>query len=214
MDKKEKNAEHHGKIWKWGMYLLSMALFAIIVIILTCPYEIHMGAGWRFVGWRAIWKWLWGFPFVFILLLGVDLCFYVYFRHVSLTESSRNPVKIEKLETLQGDVMSFLASYFIPLVSFDIVNKTTHQLVLLILFIVIGMIYVKGNLYYQNPTLSLIGFKAYRIYFKFNDEKGREPEERKVIAFSELSENDKITYIPFSEKVWFAMKKINKKPMV
>lgn len=207
----ENTYEHHDKLWKWGMYLLSMALFAVIVIILTCPYEIHIGHEWCFVGWRAIQAWLCGFPLIFIALLVVDLGFYVYFRRINLTGSERNPITIEKIESLQSDIMSFLASYFIPLVSFDIVNKSTHRLVLLILFIVIGMIYVKGNLYYQNPTLSLIGFKAYRIRFKFNDETCKESEERKVVTFSELSENDKITYIPLSGKVWFAIKKTNKR---
>ncbi len=30
----------HSIIWKWGMYLLSMMLFALIILIYCCPIKL------------------------------------------------------------------------------------------------------------------------------------------------------------------------------
>lgn len=194
----------HNNIWKWGMYLLSMMLFAIIVLILSFPFEIHCGSDWEFVGWTSLWNWIWWFPLIFILIIVVDACFYCYFRFVSLAGTQHISCEIKEVDSLQGDILAFLASYFIPLVSFT-VTQTKHQLVLLILFGVIGLLYVNGNLYYQNPTLSLIGFKTYKV--SCNLGANGELKKRNVLCMSKLAAGDRIKYIPLSDEVWFAVKK-------
>ena len=198
------SVSRHNVIWKWGMYLLSMMLFALIVLILSFPFEIHLGDNWEFVGWNSIWNWMWWFPLIFILIIIIDVVFYCYFKYFSLSGTRYISVEIKEIESLQGDILAFLASYFIPLVSFT-VTKTNHQLVLLILFGVIGLLYVNGNLYYQNPTLSLMGFKTYRVSCNLSvDEKLKK---RNVLCMSNLVAGDRIKYIPLSDDVWFAVKK-------
>lgn len=157
---KNNSISRHSIIWKWGMYLLSMMLFALIILILSFPFGIRLGA--EFVGWDSLWSWMWWFPLIFVIIIVIDVIFYCYFKHISLSGTQYISCEIKGIESLQGDILAFLASYFIPLVSFT-VTKTNHQLVLLILFGVIGLLYVNGNLYYQNPTLSLLGFKTYRV---------------------------------------------------
>lgn len=192
----------HSIIWKWGMYLLSMMLFALIILILSFPFEIRLGA--EFVGWDSLWSWMWWFPLIFVIIIVIDVIFYCYFKHISLSGTQYISCEIKGIESLQGDILAFLASYFIPLVSFT-VTKTNHQLVLLILFGVIGLLYVNGNLYYQNPTLSLLGFKTYRVACDLG--KDGDLKKRNVLCMSHLAIGDRIKYIPLSDKVWFAVKK-------
>ncbi len=198
------SVSRHNIIWKWGMYLLSMMLFALIVLILSFPFEIHFGNNWEFVGWNSIWNWMWWFPFMFILIIVIDVIFYCYFKYISLSGTQYISCEIKEIESLQGDILAFLASYFIPLVSFTL-TKTNHQLVLLILFGIIGLLYVNGNLYYQNPTLSLLGFKTYRISCNLGNH--GESKKRNVLCMSNLAIGDRIKYIPLSDEVWFAVKK-------
>jgi hypothetical protein len=73
------------------------------------------------------------------------------------------------------------------------------------LFGVIGLLYVNGNLYYQNPTLSLLGFKTYRVACDLG--KDGDLKKRNVLCMSHLAIGDRIKYIPLSDKVWFAVKK-------
>ncbi len=185
------------------MYLLSMAFFAVIVLILSLPSEIQLGNYWEFVVWDKIWDWLWWFPLIFVLILVVDIIAYCYLRSFVLKGTQHISCEIEQVESLQGDILAFLASYFIPLVSFCL-EKTMHKIVLLILFVAIGRFYVNGNLFYQNPTLSLLGFKTYNVRCRFT-EKG-DAKERKVLCLTNLAAGDKIKYIPLSKNVWYAVK--------
>ena len=191
-------------VWKWGMYLLSMMLFAVIVLILSFPFQIHFGKQWEFVGWGKIWDWLWWFPFLFICIILADIFFYLWFKYVNIRGSQHISCKIKKIESLQSDILAFLAAYFVPLVSFSI-SKTNHQIVLIILFVVIGLLYVNGDLYYQNPTLALIGFKTYKVHCDMGE--NSELKEKCVLSLSSLQEDDRISYICLSENVWFAIKK-------
>lgn len=59
---KNNSISRHSIIWKWGMYLLSMMLFALIILILSFPFEIRLGA--EFVGWDSLWNWMWWFPLI------------------------------------------------------------------------------------------------------------------------------------------------------
>ena len=192
--------ERSSTFWKWGMYLLSMALFAVIVLILAEPFPIDWGG--TFIGWKELWKSVWWFPLLFFAILIFDVSFYLYFKKLTLSGTRYISYKITSIESLDSSILAFLASYFVPLVSFSL-NKPNHQLVLIILFVLIGTLYVRGDLYYQNPTLSLLGFKTYKVTCKYQED----IKERNVLCLSKLNIGDRIKYIPLSQDVWFAIKK-------
>lgn len=96
--------------------------------------------------------------------------------------------------------MTFVGSYFLPLVSFSIAEKWQHFVVLIILFIIIGVIYIKSDIYFTNPTLSMLGYRVYRVKGQYLGE----DVEKIIIIQSKLKKNDKISYIPIDDNTYYA----------
>ena len=76
-----------------------------------------------------------------------------------------------------------------PLVFTDVNSKRT-MLNLLIMIIAIGMIYVKTNRFYSNPSLALLGFIIFRA--NIND---RGKKEFVIICRGEINNKSTIKYI-------------------
>jgi len=90
-------------------------------------------------------------------LIGLALYFGVFAR--------RKPVFHEKVTGFQrrdGDIMSYIASYLIPFVTFSLVGW--QQIATLGVFIlVLSVLYVTSNMIYINPVLSFIGYHLYEV---------------------------------------------------
>ncbi|QUG77904.1 hypothetical protein GKQ23_10735 [Erwinia sp. E602] len=76
-----------------------------------------------------------------------------------------------------------------PLVFTDVNSKRT-MLNLLIMIVAIGMIYVKTNRFYSNPSLALLGFRIFRA--KIHD---RGAKEFVIICHGEIDDSSTIRYI-------------------
>jgi hypothetical protein len=61
-----------------------------------------------------------------------------------------------------SEAMSYIVTYIIPFLEIDLVN-TTQQLSFLLLFVVIGLVYVNSNLIYINPILTLFGYNTFEV---------------------------------------------------
>ncbi len=96
--------------------------------------------------------------------------------------------------------MTFVGSYFLPLVSFSIAEKWQHFVVLILLFSLIGVIYIKSDVYFTNPTLSLLGYRVYRVKGQYMGE----GVEKIIIIRSKLKKDDQISYIPIDDNTYFA----------
>lgn len=72
-----------------------------------------------------------------------------------------NAKKFEQIESKDFDHLTFLSTYVLPLITFNL-KDTKSFLVLIFLISIIGAIYIKSNLYYLNPTLLLFGYKIYK----------------------------------------------------
>ena len=59
-------------------------------------------------------------------------------------------------------LMNYIVTYFTPLLSFDMNNKTSI-LMNLLLFLLIGLMYVGSNASYLNPVLGVFGFKIFGV---------------------------------------------------
>ena len=110
------------------------------------------------------------------------------------------PISIDSVENINNDIMTFVGSYFLPLVSFSIAEKWQHFVVLIILFIIIGVIYIKSDIYFTNPTLSMLGYRVYRVKGQYLGE----DVEKIIIIQSKLKKNDKISYIPIDDNTYYA----------
>jgi hypothetical protein len=70
--------------------------------------------------------------------------------------------KITDLERHDGDVMSYIASYVVPFVTFTLGGW--QQISALVIFLLLLLvIYVSSNMIYVNPMLTLFGYHLYEI---------------------------------------------------
>lgn len=185
-------------MFKLGMYILSMWILALIVIILSFP--ISFDSGNQFIGIGKFIKEGWiTLLFLFVFLYGI--WFYYKLIHYHITGTQEFSVSINSIESRQSDPLAFLASYFVPLVSFQL-TEFKHEVVLIILFITIGIMYIKGNLFHMNPTLLLLGFNMYEIGYLKNSEECKTT----VISLSILEKADRIRYVEITDNVWFGFK--------
>lgn len=94
--------------------------------------------------------------------------------------------------------LEFLTTYVMPLVFTDVNSKRT-MLNLLIMIVAIGMIYVKTNRFYSNPSLALLGFRIFRA--KIND---RGIKDFVIICHGEIDNKSIIKYIKLDNNTCLA----------
>ena len=189
-------------IVKSGFYLLSMVFFLIIVIILGADIPIYFGDDWVFIGLIGLLDKGVLVPIICSVLLIIALFFHVWINFYK-KGTKLGPLRIDSVENVNKDVMSFVASYFIPLVSFSIGTTWRHVTVLFLLFMLIGAIYVKADMYYCNPTLIIMGYRVYKVSCTTTT---NSKIDRIIIVKGEIKEEDNIKYINIDNNTCFAFK--------
>jgi hypothetical protein len=104
-----------------------------------------------------------------ILLLGITglVALTLYF----LVFAPRKPTfheEVASLEKRDGDVLSYVASYLIPFVTFPL-EGVPQVLALLVFIFVLLVVYINSNMIYINPMLNLAGYHLYEIKLKNNE---------------------------------------------
>jgi hypothetical protein len=122
--------------------------------------------------------------------------FYFDFNRNITRGASLLPKKIIKIENQSSETLSFLATYIIPLACLDM-DKDRSLPMLILILILIGWIYIKTNLFYTNPTLSILGFHVYKI----DTEK---TPEIIVVTKSNLDINNNILIRKIDQNLYFA----------
>lgn len=62
----------------------------------------------------------------------------------------------------------YFLAYIIPFIAIDI-DETRQLLAYVVLFVFIGILYVKTNLIYVNPTLVILGYNLFRFKTEYED---------------------------------------------
>jgi len=97
-----------------------------------------------------------------IIILILLYCVFAYrrfkFRLVGAADIS---FEITEIECANHEHLIFLATYIVPFAGFNI-NNNRQLAALVLLLVVIGIIFIKTNIFYTNPTLTLLGFQTYR----------------------------------------------------
>lgn len=83
--------------------------------------------------------------------------------------------------------MTFLTTYIIPLICFDL-GSIRDSILLIVLLVLLGVLFIKTNLYYLNPSLALIGFNIYIADIKY---KGTTIPETIILSKTKLKKGDK-----------------------
>jgi hypothetical protein len=179
---------------KCGMYVLSLCLLFIIIIIkqIEVPTSCTISA---LLKANII-------PAICFFLLMFSAWF--YFQFDSMTKGSKKgPYKIVKIENANSDYLVFLTSYIIPLIGFEL--ETVRQIIYFsIILIALGLMYIKTNLFYANPTLSLFNFMIYKVNYECENNK---PVESGILLTKEkLSLYDEILIINLGNNISYARK--------
>lgn len=103
-------------------------------------------------------------PRVIIFLSAMIVCIMLSLVSVFLLKISlgANSVTYESIERPDDTIISYLMTYIIPILTTDIM-KHQEVLVNVILFLLIGYLYIRLNLIYLNPLWSAFGYLPYRI---------------------------------------------------
>ena len=182
---------------KVDLYILSLGLlFIFFLIIATVPpdpsFSLKEAASWK--------RFAMSNPLPVVSILALLYCLFAYARFdFDLKGASEIPFEVKKLEDINYEHLTFLATYVVPLISFDF-GSGRQMIVLALLLVVMGVIYIKTDLFYANPSLALLGFHIYRATggFKNGDREGIV-----LICRARLVDGIKVSYIKLDERIYY-----------
>lgn len=185
---------------KIELYFMSLSVLFFFLILKTLDIPIYIGPDMQFVGWKyllceniiAI---------IFICLLIISIIMRKRFQN-SLSGNTDISSKILRVKNINYNYLMFFVTYIIPLICFD-VSDVREFIILIFLLIVLGILFVKTNVYYQNPTLALMGFNLYEVDMTY---KGTEINNVIVIVEGKLYKNDNINKHAIDENEIFYCK--------
>lgn len=101
---------------------------------------------------------------VIIYLVVMSICIISSFFSVVFLKISygSKPLIIYELERPDDTIISYMMTYIIPIVTTNFVNRG-EIIVNIILFLLIGYLYIRLNLLYLNPLWSIFGYLSYRV---------------------------------------------------
>lgn len=136
-------------------------------------------------------------PCICMLLILAGAVGYGYFADL-LKNAKELPRKIQSCESKNGENLVFLATYIIPLICFPLDSKR-EILVLFFVIIIIGILFIKTDLYYASPSLILLGFNVYEVVFS-----SASGQTVIVITKGNLSSRDTVKCLKLSDNIYYA----------
>lgn len=182
---------------KANLYVLSLALLFFFFIVITAKLPEGKLLFNEFATWIAIAK---ANPISIISLICLLYCFYAYKKFdFDLNGAPDIPFEVTKIEGINYEHLTFLATYVVPLISFNFESER-HMVVLVLLLIVMGAIYIKTDLFYANPSLALLGFHIYRAdgNFKFGDRNGII-----LVSRGRIEVGQRVLYIKLDHRIYY-----------
>ncbi len=191
------NNEKSKRNLKVRFYIISLTLLFVLAAIGTIDTQIFSNG--KFIGICNI---LSNniIPLIFIIcaIISASLCFLIRFKF----KGSLNPsYKVTSVKNENFEVMTFLATYIIPLACINLV-ETKYLIIFIILVVILGVFVTKMNLYMANPTLSLLGYKLYSITV----DDPQITDNVFVITRDEINVDDKIEWLELDANRWFVRK--------
>lgn len=182
---------------KIELYIVSLWLLFLLIIIITVDVPLCFAQDCRFIGIAQILRMNF-IPSVSIILLVLGFFFYWRFKY-KIRGSKEIPFTVIKLENINFEHLTFLTTYIIPLICFDL-SDTKYAFVLFVLLVLIGAIYVKTDMFYANPTLALLGYHIYKVDGNF---RSGTKENIILIAREQLAVGSKLHYRRLDERIYY-----------
>ncbi|WP_159567453.1 anti-phage protein KwaA [Budvicia diplopodorum] len=184
---------------KINLYILSLSLLFFFFIVITVDVPICFGDKCEFIGAKKL---LLNNAVAIICLVLFVYSILAYFKFkCDIKQTTEIPFEVVKVEGINYEHLTFLATYVIPLITFDF-GKPQYIIVLGLLLVVMGIIYIKTDLFYANPSLALMGFHIYKIDGIFKG--GEKREGIVVITKKKIKMGDSVKYIKLDDKVYYS----------
>ena len=91
---------------------------------------------------------------------GLMLTFLYFFKFAVRTAPIQETITGRQIR--DGDVMGYIASYIVPLVTFPL-NGWQQVTTLLVFVVVLGIVYINSDMIRINPMLNLVGYHLYEV---------------------------------------------------
>lgn len=182
---------------KIDLYVLSLALLFVFIFIITIQFpdgqiEIDNSAAWiKFFEPNIL-------PTIMVMLFAYAIYAYKRFDY-DLNGAPDLPFEVTKVESINYEHLTFLATYVIPLISFEF-SSPRQMIVLFLLLMVMCVIYIKTDLFYANPSLALLGFQINRADGNF---KTGQREGIILISKDKITLNQKLNYIKLDDRIYY-----------
>jgi len=181
------------------LYIISLWLLFLLIIIKEFDYEIwDHTKDYEFNFKLLASKNILSMVSFTLLVLGIFLLFNMRRK---VTGTLNLPKKIKKIKNLNYEHLTFLTTYIIPFICFDL-DDARNTVIFVFLLLVIGAIYIKTNLFYANPTLALLGYHIYQVDTATESE-------MVLITQGKLENGDSFSDIDLGEAIYYAKFKQN-----
>lgn len=183
---------------KVELYIISMVF--VFALLLANKIPLCWGDDCHLLGWADLINWHNKVLVFSTLMIVVAVVCHMRFNYRVVHHAPDLPKTITEISNVQFETLAFLATYIIPLVSFDLdfnLDAGRNFWLFLMILVLIGAIYVRTNLYYTNPTLAVLGYRVYRVDTEMT--KGLI-----VIVRGRLKKGDTINVVKIEEDVHYA----------
>lgn len=185
-------------IEKIELYILSLWLLFLLIIVITIDVPTCFRSECAFIGLKAL-ALRNVVPIIALLPLGLGVLYYLRFNY-KIAGSHSIPVRASSVEDMSYEHLTFLTTYIIPLISFNLASER-YLLALALLLSVIGVIYVRTDKFYANPTLAVLGFRLYSA--KVTRRTGDEVKVT-LITRDHIRDGDRIRFLQLDSRVYYA----------
>lgn len=195
MSNDEHSTERDRTKLKLRFYIMSLWLLFVIISLLTIDIPISFAPDAKFIGIIPLLER--NILFLISIICAIISWFLACLTDYEWAGTYNPPYTVKSVKNENYEYLTFLTTYIIPLAFVDLTN-IRYIFVLVVLLIFIGLIFIRMDLYFGNPTLALMGYKLYRVKIE-NIEA-----EIIIITKDKLSIGSQIKWIELSNSIWTA----------
>jgi len=176
----------------------------VLILFITIQFPVCFENNCSYIGtWNLIKSNV--IPIICLLCIIISIFSYVDFSYKT-KGTPELPFKITDIEHIDYEHLTFLTTYIVPLVCFNFDN-IRYQVVLVVLLVIIGIIYVRTDLFYANPTLAILQFRIYKVTGDFTVRHTTESRSNIIlITKDKLEVSNKVKYIKLDKRIYYAKK--------
>lgn len=147
------------KFAKWLLFIMSYVPLYILLILSNL--KIEKWADWkRFKILRQAFCEHFSFNMIMLLLSICSVMILICFNF--LKSNSHIRCEVTDIKNNSSDILNYFITYMFPLLSMDVSNSSS-VIVNVVVFLIIGLFYIKGDLLYLNPMMILFRYEVFRI---------------------------------------------------